>query len=234
MSQAQCAMIIFFKNNFVAFAEKLRNRRSKKKKVEWITRNYRTLKRQILWHCYYYNSILWFDCIHHLIKRFKRCQFHLWNVNLFVITCYKRYATTYNNHNNIIIMITFARLIITNYQVAIASSNSESFNIRLPSAIIMMLSKIESKTQHKRVLNFEFNHLPFSSDSNSDSIINFFVRDSQKRLKRINIFSDQNTFKPKSVISLTTFISSSFISLNQNIFKSRSFTSFIFINIIRK
>ena len=34
MSQAQCAMIIFFKNNFVAFAEKLRNRRSKKKKVE--------------------------------------------------------------------------------------------------------------------------------------------------------------------------------------------------------
>ena len=131
-------------------------------------------------------------------------------------------------------MITFARLIITNYQVAIASSNSESFNIRLPSAIIMMLSKIESKTQHKRVLNFEFNHLPFSSDSNSDSIINFFVRDSQKRLKRINIFSDQNTFKPKSVISLTTFISSSFISLNQNIFKSRSFTSFIFINIIRK
>ena len=33
MSQAQCAMIIFFKNNVIAFAEKLRNRRNKKKRL---------------------------------------------------------------------------------------------------------------------------------------------------------------------------------------------------------
>ena len=98
-----------------------------------------------------------------------------------------------------------------------------------------MLSKIESKTQHKRVLNFESDHFSSSSDSDSDSIINFFVRDNRKRLKRINISLNQNTFKPKSFISLTTFISSSsFISSNQRVFKSRSFTSFIFINIIRK
>ena len=128
-------------------------------------------------------------------------------------------------------MTIFARLIIANHQIVIALSNFESFSIRLLSAIIIMLSKIESKTQHKRVLNFKSDHLFFSSDSDLDSIINFFVRDNRKRLKRINIFSNQSTFKPKSVISLTTFISS---LLDQRIFKSRSFTSFIFIDIIRK
>ena len=165
----------------------------------------------------------------------------------------KRRATAYSNHNNIIIMATLARLIMANHQIATALSNFESFNIRLLSAIIMMLSKIESKAQHKRVLDFKSDHLPSSSDSDPDSIINFFVRDSRKRFKRINIFSDQSTFKPKSIISLTifispspisltVFISSSFISLtafissllDQRIFKPRSFTSFIFINITRK
>ena len=58
----------------------------------------------------------------------------------------KKRATTYNNYNNIIIMITLARLIMANYQIATASSNFESFNIRLSSATIIMLSKIESKT----------------------------------------------------------------------------------------
>ena len=43
MSQAQCAMIIFFKDNVIALAEKLRNYRNKKK-AERITRSYRTLK----------------------------------------------------------------------------------------------------------------------------------------------------------------------------------------------
>ena len=94
----------------------------------------------------------------------------------------------------------------------------------------MMLSKIESKTQHKRVLNLESDHFSFLSDL--DSIINFFVRDTRKRLK--HILSNQNTFKFKSLILLTTFISSSFILSNQRIFKSRSFTSFIFIDIIWK
>ena len=146
----------------------------------------------------------------------------------------KKRATTYNNYNNIIIITTFARLIITNYQIAIASSNFESFNIRLSSAIIIMLSKIESKTQHKRVLNFKSDYFPFSSDSDLNSIINFFVRDNRKRFKRINIFSNQSIFKLKSVISLTIFISLLFILSNQSIFKSRSFTFFILINIIRK
>ena len=81
-------------------------------------------------------------------------------------------------------------------------------------------------------MNFKFNHLFFSLDS--DSIINSFARDIRKRLKYINI-SNQNTFKSKSFISLTTFISSlSFISSNQRVFKFKSFTFFIFINIIRK
>ena len=131
-------------------------------------------------------------------------------------------------------MATLARLIMANYQIATASSNFGSFNIRLPSAIIIMLSKIEPKTQHKRVLNFKSDHLFFSLDSDSNSIINFFVRDSRKHLKRINIFSNQSTFKSKSFILLTTFILSLFILSDQSTFKPRSFTSFIFIDIIRK
>ena len=130
------------------------------------------------------------------------------------------------------------------YQIAIASSNFESFNFRLSSAIII-LSKIEFKTQHKRALNFKSNHFSSSSDSNSNSIINFFVRNIRKRFKRINTLSNQNTFKPRPFISLTIFISSSFISLttfisslfilsNQSIFKLRSFTFFILIDITRK
>ena len=144
----------------------------------------------------------------------------------------KRRATTYNNYNNIIIMTALARLIITKHQIAI-SSNFESFNIRLLSAIIIMLSKIESKAQdNKRALNSEFNHFSFSSDL--DLIINFSARDIRKRLKHINI-SNQSIFKPKSFISLTAFISSlSFILSDQRVFKFRSFTFFIFINIIRK
>ena len=109
----------------------------------------------------------------------------------------KKRATTYNNHNNIIIMIALAKLIMAKHQVA-APSNFESFNIRLPSAIIMMLSKAEFKAQHKRVLNFESDHLPFSSDSNS--IINPSARDTRKRLK--HILSNQSTFKPRSFTSL--------------------------------
>ena len=85
----------------------------------------------------------------------------------------KRRATAYNNHNNIIIITTFTRLILTKHQIAIAS-NFESFNFRLLSVIII-LSKTEFKTQYKRVLKFKSNHLPFSSDSNSNLIINFFV-----------------------------------------------------------
>ena len=134
-------------------------------------------------------------------------------------------------------MAALARLIITNHQIATVLSNFESFNIRLLSVIIMMLLKVESKTQqdnskeHKRVLNFESNDLLFSSDF--DSIINFFfARGIRKRLKYINI-SNQSTFKFKSFISLTVFILSlSFILLDQGVFKSRFFTSFIFINII--
>ena len=81
-------------------------------------------------------------------------------------------------------------------------------------------------------MNFKSDHLFFSL--NLDSIINFFARDIRKRLKHINILSNQNTFKFKSFISLTTLISSLFILSDQNTFKSRSFISFIFINIIRK
>ena len=146
----------------------------------------------------------------------------------------KRRATTCN-YNNIIIITTFAKLIITNHQVVTFASNFESFNIRLLSVIIMMLSKIEFKAQdNKRALNFKSDHFPFSLDF--DSIINFFfARGIRKRFKYINIFSNQNTFKPKSSISLTTFISSSlFILSNQRVFKFKSFTSFILINIIRK
>ena len=93
------------------------------------------------------------------------------------------------NHNNIIIITTFARLTLTKHQIAIASSNFESFNFRLSSAIIIMLSKIEFKTQNnKRVLNLKSNYLSFSSDSDLNLIINFFVRDNRKRFKCINIF----------------------------------------------
>ena len=54
-----------------------------------------------------------------------------------------------------------------------------------------MLFKIEFKAQNnKKVLNFEFNHSPFSSDSNLNLIINFFIRDIRKRVKHINIFSN--------------------------------------------
>ena len=126
-------------------------------------------------------------------------------------------------------MAALARLIIAKHQIA-ALSNFGSFNIRLFSVIIIMLSKVEFKAQdNKRVLNFKSNHLSFSLDL--DLIINsFFARD--KRLKHINIFLNQNTFKPKSVILLTVFISSLFISSDQSTFKSRSFT--IFIDITRK
>ena len=80
----------------------------------------------------------------------------------------------------------------------------------------MILLKIESKTQqdnkkYKRFLNFKSNH--FSFLSNLDSIIYSFARN--KRLKHINTLLNQSTFKPKSFISLTTFISSLlFISSN--------------------
>ena len=130
-------------------------------------------------------------------------------------------------------MTAFARLIMANHQIAV-SSNSESFNIRLPSVIIIMLSKAESKTQHKRILNFESNHLFFSSDSDSNSIINFFVQDNRKRFKYISILSDQSTFKSRSFILLTIFISSLFILSDQSNFKPKSFTFFIFIDIIQK
>ena len=50
------------------------------------------------------------------------------------------------SYNNIIIMTTFARLIITNHQIVIVASNFESFSIRLLSVIIMMLLEAESKT----------------------------------------------------------------------------------------
>ena len=84
-------------------------------------------------------------------------------------------------------------------------------------------------------MDLESNHLPFSSDSDSNSIINFFVRGNQKRFKRINTFLNQSTFKPKSAIPLTVFISPlSFILSDQRVFKSRSFTFFIFIDITRK
>ena len=56
----------------------------------------------------------------------------------------KRRATIYN-HNNIIIITTFARLILTKYQIAIALLNFESFSFRLLSVIIIMLSKTELK-----------------------------------------------------------------------------------------
>ena len=138
-------------------------------------------------------------------------------------------AMAYSNHNNIIIMTAFARLVMTKHQAA-ALLNSGSFSIRLFSAIIMMLSKVEPKTQHKRALDSESDHFSFSLDL--DLIINSFARGTHKRLKHILL--NQNTFKLKSLISLTTFISSSLISSDQRIFKLRSFTSFILINIIRK
>ena len=81
-------------------------------------------------------------------------------------------------------------------------------------------------------MNFKSDHLLFSSEI--ELIINSFIRDIRKRLKQINI-SNQNTFKFKSFISLTTFISSLlFILSDQRVFKPRSFTSSIFIDIIRK
>ena len=97
----------------------------------------------------------------------------------------------------------------------------------------MMLPKIEPKTQdNKRVLNPKSDHLFSLSDL--DSIINSSARGIRKRLKHINILN-QSTFKPKSFIPLTTFISPlSFISSDQRVFKPRSFTSFIFIDITRK
>ena len=83
-------------------------------------------------------------------------------------------------------------------------------------------------------MKFKSNHFPFSLDSDSNLIINFFVRDIRKRFKHINI-SNQDTFKPKSFISLMTFILSLlFILSDQRVFKPRSFTFFIFINIVRK
>ena len=57
----------------------------------------------------------------------------------------KRRATICN-YNNIIIITTLARLILTKYQIVIALLNFESFNFRLLSAIIIMLSKTEFKT----------------------------------------------------------------------------------------
>ena len=137
-------------------------------------------------------------------------------------------------------MTTFASLIITNHQIAIAL-NFESFNIRLLNVIIIMLSKTEFKTQYdnKRALNFESDHFSFSLNLNL--IINSFARG--KRLKHINILSDQSIFKskssnqsifkPRSFISLMTFILSLlFILSGQSTSKSRSFTFFIFIDII--
>ena len=53
--------------------------------------------------------------------------------------------TTICNYNNIIIITTLARLIITNHQIVTSASNFESFNIRLFNAIIIMLLKIELK-----------------------------------------------------------------------------------------
>ena len=128
-------------------------------------------------------------------------------------------------------MTALARLILTKHQIAI-SSNFGSFNFRLFNVIIKLL-KIELKI-YKRTLNPESDHLPSSSDSDSNLIINSFVRGIRKRLKRINILLNQSTFKSRSFISLTIIISSLFISSDQSIFKSRSFTSFILINIIRK
>ena len=60
-------------------------------------------------------------------------------------------------------------------------------------------------------MDFESDYFSFLLDLNSDSIINlFFARGIRKRFKHINIL------------------------LNQSIFKLRFFTSFIFIDIIRK
>ena len=82
-------------------------------------------------------------------------------------------------------------------------------------------------------MNFKSDDLSFSL--NFDSIINFFfARDTRKRFKYINILN-QNTFKLKSFISLTIFILSLlFILSDQGIFKSRFFTFFNFIDIIRE
>ena len=44
MSQVQCAMIIFFKNNIIVFAEESCSRRNEKEKIERTARSYRTLK----------------------------------------------------------------------------------------------------------------------------------------------------------------------------------------------
>ena len=77
-------------------------------------------------------------------------------------------------------------------------------------------------------MNFKSDYFSFSLDL--DSIINSFARDIRKCFKHINI-SNQNTFKFKSFILLTIFI----LSLSdQRVSKSRSFTFFIFIDIIRK
>ena len=203
----------------------------KKKRLK--ARNYRTLRhRQALWLiivtrcCDLITLINWLSALDDVNFVCETLIYSQWRV-----MDDKKRATVYNNHNNIIIMTAFARLILTKHQTA-AASNYGSSSFRLLSATIK-LSKVEPKA-HKRALNFESDHLSFSLDSDSNSIINFFVRDNRKRLKRINIPSDQNTFKPKSFISLTIFISLSFISSNQSTSKPRSFTSFIFINIIRK
>ena len=79
-------------------------------------------------------------------------------------------------------------------------------------------------------MNSKSDHLFFLLNSNS--IINSSARGIRKRFKYI--FSNQNTFKLKSLISLTTFILLSLILSDQRIFKSRSFTFLIFINITRK
>ena len=100
-------------------------------------------------------------------------------------------------------MAALARLIITNYRIAVAS-NFGSFNIRLPGAIIMILSKIELEAQqdnnkeHKRILNFESDHFSFSL--NLDLIICFFAR--SKRLKHINTFLISIFFQIKTLSSL--------------------------------
>ena len=53
MNQAQCAMIIFFKNNAVALAEKLRNKKKKIKRAKLL--NIKTSSSIVI---HYYDSML--------------------------------------------------------------------------------------------------------------------------------------------------------------------------------
>ena len=83
MSQAQCAIIIFFKDNVIALAEKLRNRRNKKRK-NWTNSAELSdieISSNIVIH--YCDLMLWFDCIHQLIKRLKRYQFRLYKTLIY-------------------------------------------------------------------------------------------------------------------------------------------------------